>query len=312
MSENEEQKRKILRFLSEKYNESKNSFFSTDEVAQECTLDNTEVKRYCASLEEEGLIQRDDMDEKSKSYQVTLDGLILLESYSSSRSSGTGVGLSKFTESVKRGLDKIQMRNLELQAGVVEAGRKHKLMDGLYYVVLIDLSGSTIASSKMRGNTFSEWVKRFIQITKDAQNASKRNIAVHIKSIGDGSLFLFRNFDDILDWKNQVDKLCKHHNDLCKKEGKLDFHQYHHKTIIHLGEVYFDLENSDANAFGINVVFKIEKKFGKGEIGITDAVKQVLLQEINSGKFKIDSTSSYSLDETGDSIIPLWKLTVME
>ncbi len=134
---------------------------------------------------------------------------------------------------------------------------------------------------------------------------------MYVKSIGDGALFLFRNFDDILDWKNKVDESCKHYNDICRKEGKLDFHQYHHKTIIHLGEVYFDLENYDANAFGVNLVFKVEKKFGKDEIGITDAVKQIILQEINCGKFKVNNADSYSLDEKGDAIIPLWKLTPM-
>jgi len=311
MEREEEQKRKVLRFLGERFTKTPDNIFSDKDIAKYCNADETEVKKLCHYLEGEGLIQNAKGGIKDPSYKITINGLILLESYSSGSTPGAGIGLSQFKEFVKHSLDKIQVTNVEVQAGVVEVGKKHNLRDGLFYAVLIDLAGSTIASSKMSGAEFSEWIKKFIRITKAAPDAKERNLAVFVKSMGDASLLLFRNFYDILDWKNKVDELCSHHNNSCKKEGKPDFYQYHYKTIIHITEVYFDRANSDTNAFGVHLVFKVEKKFGRGDIGITDAVKQIILQEINAGKFKINNVDSYSLDENGVYSIPLWKLSPM-
>jgi len=307
---NEEQKRKILRFLGDRFTESSDNFYSEKIIAQNCNIDESEVKKICLSLEREGLIQNWNRNTEDHSYKIKMDGLVLLETYLTSKPPEV-IALSKFKEITKLGLDKMQQLNTEVQTGVVEIGMKHNLRDGLYYVVLIDVSGSTTASSKMNGTEFHEWIRKFIRITKEALNTRKKNLCVFVKSIGDGALFLFRNFDDILEWKNNVDESCRRHNDICTKAGKLDFHQFHHKTIIHLGEVYFDRENYDANAFGINLVFKVEKKFGGDEIGITEAVKQIILPEINAGKFRINNVDSYSLDEKGDATIPLWKLTIV-
>lgn len=306
----EEQKRKILRFLGERFKESPDDIFSDKAIAKYCDVNETEVKKICYFLEEEGLIQNK-RSSRNPSYKITTNGLILLESYSTGSTPGAGIALSQFKEFVKHTLDKIHVMDAEVQEGVIEVGKKHNLKDGLFYVALIDLAGSTIASSKMSGAEFNDWIKKFIGITRDALNIKKRNLGVFVKSIGDASLFLFRNFYDVLDWKNKVDELCSQHNEICKKEGKLHLYQYYHKTIIHLSEVYFDRTNSDTNAFGVHLVFKVEKRFGKNEIGITETVKQIILQEINAGKFRINNADSYSLDESGEYKIPLWKLTPM-
>ncbi len=309
MSANETHKRKILHFLGDKFTKSPDEFFSDITIAEDCGIDKTDVKHLCVALEKERLIQGTKRGADDNYYKIAIDGLIQLEIYLGSEASRIGVDLSQLKKIVKRGLDKMQMKNLEMQVGIVNAGKKHKLRDGLYYVVLIDLAGSTVVSSKIGGAAFTEWIKKFIQITKETLNTRQRNLVVFIKSIGDGVLFLFRNFADIMEWKKQVDESCRHHNETCRKVGKHDFHQYHYTTIIHLSEIYFDMENFDVNAFGVNLVFKVEKKFGKGELGITDPVKHIISQEINAGKFKIDNADSYSVDESRDTTIPLWKLT---
>lgn len=299
----EEQKKIILRFMADRFLDFGDEYISHKEISENCDMDENDVKKICTNLEVEGFVQNSNV---GKSHKITTNGLILLESYSSG--SGSGPKFSQINDVVKRGLFKIKMSNPEVEAGVVEAGRKYHLRDGLFYVVLIDLAGSTLASSKMSSSVFNKWIKNFLSITKDSLNAKQRNLTVFVKFIGDGALFLFRNFDDILDWKNNVDDWCSRHNDRCKKEGKLDFYQYHHKTIIHLSEVYFDQKDSEVNAFGVNVVFKIEKKFARSEIGITDTVRQVIIQDINSGKFRIDNADCYSPDEDEGYKIPLWKL----
>ena len=307
MNIQEEQKRKILRFLSDQYSKSNEAFSSCKIIAKNCGIEKDDIEKLCKLMIKEELIEPDPRN-VNEYYKISIDGMILLESYSNSNAIGSGVTLSAFAGKVRQGLDKIQVRNQELEAGVVEVGKKHHLRDGLYYVVLIDISGSTVASSKMKGTIFYDWIKKFIQITKTALNVKQRNLAVYVKSIGDGVLFLFRNFEDILDWKNKVEQLCMEHNEFCKKEGKLDYYQYFYKIIIHTSEIYFDTANFDITAFGVNLVFKIEKSFSKNEIGITDAVRQIILQEINSGNFKVESAGEFTMGEKSDESVSLWKI----
>jgi len=308
----DEKKRKILRFLGDKFQESSDGYFSAKLIAENCNIDETEVKDFCSTLENEGLIHSLSDGNHDGSYKIEINGLILLEGYSSGGTQSNGMGLSQFKSLVKKGLDKMQIAEFELQSGVVEAGQKHHLNNGLYYLVFIDLAGSTIASAKMNITDYTMWIRKFIQFVKDALNFKRRNLAVFVKSIGDGALILFRNFDDVLDWKNKVDELCCHHNNGCKKEGKADIHQYHHKTIIHLGEVSFDRASYDAHAFSVNILFKIEKKFSKGEIGITEAVKQTISPYINSSKFEISKADEFTLGDGDEVVIPLWKLVSIE
>jgi predicted transcriptional regulator len=306
MGKDDAEKRMILRFLGDTFTNSPDNTTSYKVIAKNCGLEEGQAKSICLYLEGEGFIQNDKRS-GDHSYKITTNGLILLEGYSTG-TEGTATKLSQINKLIKSGLDRIKTTNAEVQTGIVDAGRKYHLRDGLFYIVLVDLAGSTLASSRMNSIAFNEWIKKFLQITKEALSSKTRNLAVYVKSVGDGALFLFRNFDDILEWKNKVDELCNMHNDKCRTEGKLDFYQYRHKTIIHLSDVYFDSTNSDVNAFGVNLIFKLEKKFGKDDIGITDAVKQIILQDINSGKFRINEIESYSLDEDGNYKIPLWKL----
>ena len=196
-----------------------------------------------------------------------------------------------------------------LLSSLTEAGKKHHLSNGLYYIVLIDLSGSTVAAGKMSGIEYPKWIEGFENITKAALNFLPNNITVHIKTIGDGCLFLFGNFDDILSWRTRVQTLCLEYNQKCKSDLKPDFYLYYNKIIVHIGEVYFDESGKDTNSFAVNVVFKIEKEFLKNDLGITEAVKQVIVPEINSGRFGIEKGNDYTLEEAKISI-PLWKLSI--
>lgn len=304
----EEERRKILQLLADNLAKNPDGFITDKAIAKNCGTNEATVKEICTGLKEGGLIQSK-TKEGQDSFRISTNGLIVLEGYS--RASGEGNQVSKINQAIKRGFGKLRISSEEIQADVIEIGRKYHLRDGLFYIVLIDLAGSTNASLKMEGVVFDEWIKRFLSITKEALNTKRRNLAVFVKSIGDGSLFLFRNFNDILEWKNRVDEFCVSHNTRCHNEGKLVFHHYHHKIIIHLSEVYFDEENSDINSFGVNLVFKIEKRFSKSEVGITDAVRHLIVQDINAGKFRIHDAESYSV-ENADYQIPLWKLVTIQ
>lgn len=149
---------------------------------------------------------------------------------------------------------------------LLKAAEEYNLRGGLYYIVLIDLFNSTVASSKMDKDQYSKWVGGFVSFSKSVLGFPQKNTSVFLKTIVDGSLFLFRNFDDILEWRNNVNKLCVEHNRKSIANGNPDFHQYHTKIIVHLGEVLIDLKNRGGSSFALNIVFKIEKQFPKKTI----------------------------------------------
>ena len=156
----------------------------------------------------------------------------------------------------------------------------------LYYVVLIDLADSTYASARLTPDENIKRIKQFTSFTVEALNRiPARNIEIFLSEIGDASLFLFTNFQDILNWSGIVDGLLTKYNQTCIIEGKPEVYQMYSRKCIHLGEVHFT-EESDPIALAINQIFKIEKEFKKGQIGITDAVKQVITPRIHSGQLK--------------------------
>ena len=195
-----------------------------------------------------------------------------------------------------------------LVPSLIKAAEEYSLGSGLYFIALIDLSDSTVVASKTETHQNEEWINEFAKLTRRA--LSNKSTGIYLKTIGDGSLFLFRKFNDIIEWQNNVNTLCKEYNQKITAEGRPDFYQYHNKIIVHLGEVLIDLEKKDAGSFALDICFKIEKKFGKTDLGITEPVRQVILPDINSGKFEITKNEEdYALEGT-DIRIPLWKLHV--
>ena len=187
---------------------------------------------------------------------------------------------------------------------VKQMGRGQHLRPGLYYVVLIDLVGSSIASSKINPEENKKRIKQFIGFTKQALPLSSKNYLTFVKDIGDASLFLFSNFQDILQWATKTDLLCNEYNQKCIEKQKSEIYQMHSKKCIHLGEVFFD-NDSDPIALSINQISKIEKEFSKDQLGITDAVKQVILPRINSNQLRAKKLKKIILP--GENVArPLW------
>lgn len=113
---------------------------------------------------------------------------------------------------------------------VVELQKQGVLRDGIYYIVLIDLVGST-KYGVARGNTaLAERIKRFVTCSFDAFNeANIRNAGLFLKEIGDAVLFVFQHFPDILRWRHQL-------NLWLEVEDRIDEPMVV-RTCVHIGEV---------------------------------------------------------------------------
>lgn len=179
---------------------------------------------------------------------------------------------------------------------------EHNLNNGLYYVVLVDLSGSTIAASKTTAMMHSQWINNFVEIAQTALNFTSVNTAIYLFTCGDGSVFLFRDFSDILKWKIKLNELCSNYNR--EQEGGKNFHPYETKIIIHIDDINFNA-NYDGS-FAIDVLFNIEKQFVKADLGITESVREALMNKIRSGRFTVKSAGNYVDD--GKPEFQLWRL----
>lgn len=187
--------------------------------------------------------------------------------------------------------------------------RKKQFHPGLYYIVLIDLVGSTKASTELKPEENITRINQFVDFTKQAWRKTRHpERAQFIKDIGDASLFTFNNFEDILEWSRNVDELLAAYNKECEQLGRPTIYQMFTKKCVHLGEVHFD-KVSNPIAFAINQVFKIEKEFTKDQLGITDSVKQVILPRIKSKQVSIIKVKEVPL--AGDpNPSPLWIISI--
>lgn len=245
-----------------------------------------------------GKIHRKDV-EGEIAYKIMQEGIVHVQKVFGEKKSSIAVrtpSKEKYRrESVVHAIDRVKRMEKE-----------KVLKPGLYYVVLIDMVGSTMASTQLSPDENKKRIRQFIQFTKDALPYRRRNTAIFVKDIGDAALFLFSNFQDILDWSEKTDDLCDKNNQRCIETNKPEIYQMYSKKCIHLGEVHFN-EESDPIALVINQIAKIEKEFKKDQLGITDTVKQVILPRINSQEIKATKIKNIVLQ--GESVPrPLWTI----
>jgi class 3 adenylate cyclase len=190
---------------------------------------------------------------------------------------------------------------------VRELEQSQLLRPGLYYLVLIDLVGSTESSAKIGVDENVKRIEEFVRFTVEALGRSALlNSAYFVKEIGDASLLLFSSFGDVLRWRDSVETLFAAYNAKLVK-GKLAAHyRMAGKVVVHLGEVAFS-EARNPIALAVNQLFKIEKNFRGGEIGCTDVVRRAILPRVSSGELQATEVNRVTLPGE-DEESPIWRL----
>ena len=189
---------------------------------------------------------------------------------------------------------------------ITQMGINKEMNPGLYYIVIVDLAHSTEASTKLDPTENTNRIKEFIEITQNALPKKPKNFAKFVKANGDGALFFFYNFEDILQWARNIDRLCNGYNQKCIDEKKQDEYQMFSKKIVHLGEVQFD-DVYNPISLAVNQIFKIEKEFGRVNLGITEAVFQVIIPRIESGQLSHKLIKKVTLDGEKNPK-PIWEI----
>lgn len=175
------------------------------------------------------------------------------------------------------------------------------IRDGIYYIVLIDLVGSTKYAAE-KGNDAAKFrVEQFISASFYALNeAQKRNVALFIKEIGDAVLYVFQHFPDILQWKAAFDRK------LTSLEKILDT-PIVVRTCIHIGEV--SLDGVNPLSLAVSQTFKMEKNVQGGDIALTDPAYHVAWPTIARAYHRFEAYGDVTLDGFKDTV-KLHKLSI--
>jgi class 3 adenylate cyclase len=172
-------------------------------------------------------------------------------------------------------------------AKVREMERTSLFRPGLYYILLVDLCGSTKSAEKLGADLNARRIQWFITACVESLGTIQlRNYAQFIKDIGDAALFLFSSIEDIFTWIECADRAFEHFTtefefwdelqlDEKRVEELLPFFEIRTRKVLHLGEVQYT-GKANPIALAINQACKIEKHFQNAEVGCTDVVARTI------------------------------------
>ncbi len=137
------------------------------------------------------------------------------------------------------------------------------LRDGIYYIVLVDIVGSTKYAAEHGNLKLAERIKTFVTYSFNALSASKiKNNGIFLKEIGDAVLFIFQHFPDILKWRENLSQ--------CLMPSS---QPYKLRTCVHIGEV--TLEGVNPITLAVSQTFKMEKSVKGNDIVLTEPAYSV-------------------------------------
>lgn len=147
---------------------------------------------------------------------------------------------------------------------VDELQAQRLIRDGVYYIVLADLVGSTKYGVEHGNSALSERIQRFVTNSFNALNqAPLRNTALFVKEIGDAVLYIFQHFPDVLRWRAAFGDYL----------GMALPEPIEIRTCVHIGEV--SLEGVNPLSLAVSQCFKIEKAVAAHHVVLTEPAYQV-------------------------------------
>jgi class 3 adenylate cyclase len=160
--------------------------------------------------------------------------------------------------------------------------------DGIYYIVLADLVGSTKFGAKMGNAALGARVQSFVEAAKKALEHAKMsfNTGRFLKSVGDGVLMTFSHFPDVVQWRMEFDGTLQ--------LASIRQEPLQARVCVHAGEVHF--AGGDTSALAVNQVFKMEKKVGARELVLTDVAHKLALPSLYPKQCDFEDYGTVRLD----------------
>lgn len=148
---------------------------------------------------------------------------------------------------------------------IIELQSQGIIRDGIYYIVLVDIVGSTKFAAEFGNTRLSERIKTFVTHSFKALSESQiKNSAIFLREIGDAVLFIFQHFPDVLKWRDNLQK----YMDIVGGNTP-----YSLRTCVHVGEV--TLEGVNPITLAVSQTFKMEKTVQPNDIVLTDPAYHV-------------------------------------
>jgi class 3 adenylate cyclase len=172
-------------------------------------------------------------------------------------------------------------------AKVMDLQMQGVLRNGLYYIVLVDLVGSTKYGVAHGNDALAKRIQSFVTSSFNALNdAHILNLGLFVKEIGDAVLFVFQHFPDILLWSSSFRKW------LSVFEAKDE--KYAIRTCVNIGEV--SLQGVNPLSLAVSQTFKMEKDVPADAVVLTDPAYHVAWPTLARAYHAFRQTKSISLD----------------
>jgi class 3 adenylate cyclase len=147
-----------------------------------------------------------------------------------------------------------------------------KLPNGIYYIVLGDLVGSTKFAAKWGDAAFTARIQTFVNAAKQAITNAKlsSNSGRFVKFVGDAVLIVFTHFPDIVQWQMEFDGTLQ----LIAAQQE----RFQVRFCVHAGELRF--QGKEPLNLATSQLFKMEKEANAGEVVVSDVAYQLALPSL--------------------------------
>jgi class 3 adenylate cyclase len=185
---------------------------------------------------------------------------------------------------------------------VMELQSQGVLRNGLYYIVLADLVGSTKYGVSHGNEALAKRIEAFVLASFNALNAAQiRNLGLFVKEIGDAVLFVFQHFPDILLWAAHFRKWL----DLSGRDNE----RFEVRICVNVGEV--SLQGVNPLSLAVSQTFKMEKEVAAGEIVLTEPAYHVAWPTVARAYHGFKTTKAIQLDGFSNSV-SLYRLDIKD
>jgi class 3 adenylate cyclase len=170
---------------------------------------------------------------------------------------------------------------------IFELQKQGIIRNGLYYIVLTDLVGSTKYGVRNGNEKLADRIKNFILASFDALNEIEiKNSALFIKEIGDAVLFIFQHFPDLLLWSSMFRQYLK--------VFEINDEPFNIRTCINVGEVF--LQGVNPLSIAVSQTFKMEKSVPSNQIVLTETAYSVAWPTVARAYHGFKKVSSIQMD----------------
>lgn len=178
-----------------------------------------------------------------------------------------------------------------------------EITDGIYYIVVADMVGSTNFAVRMGDAALMNRIQTFVQASKKGIEHAKMssNSGRFLKPVGDAVLLVFNHFTDIVQWQMEF-------------EGALvlatsQYEPIQTRICVHAGEVR--VVDGDVSNLAIHQAFKMEKSVRAGDLVLSELAYKLAVPSLYPKQCVFEEYGTVDI-KGYDFPVKLYKLAIKE